>query len=98
MELRDHERRKLADIERHLAHEDPHLATLLTETPTDHARPQTTRRALLTLVGMDLLGLTTIVAGVETSLIPLIVLGAAVTAAFPVIAFVQLWRRRHSKT
>ncbi|MFI9817730.1 DUF3040 domain-containing protein [Saccharothrix variisporea] len=91
MGLRDREKRALEEIERNLAGEDPRLANRLARM---RRGPRLSGR-LGIAVGLTvvyLLGLTVVVFGVTTGSAALVVLGAALTAVFPVLLVVDAVR------
>lgn len=93
MGLQDHEERALAQIERHLSDDDPRFVARLTRTRSWFRIP---RRVLSAgaLVLTYTVGLLTIIAGVTLPSSVLVVIGAAVTAAFPVAVAVRIRRER----
>ncbi|XVV06593.1 DUF3040 domain-containing protein [Actinosynnema sp. CA-248983] len=91
MGLRDREKRALDEIERNFAAEDPRLAGRLARMrPARRPSGRVGVAAGLTVV--YLVGLTVVVFGVTTGSTALVVLGAAVTAVFPVLLLVDAVR------
>ncbi|MEJ2852151.1 MULTISPECIES: DUF3040 domain-containing protein [unclassified Saccharothrix] len=91
MGLRDREKRALEEIERNLVGEDPRLANRLARM---RPGPRLSGR-LGVAVGLTvvyLLGLTVVVFGVTTGSTALVVLGAVLTAVFPVLLVVDAVR------
>ncbi|MDR1264530.1 MAG: DUF3040 domain-containing protein [Propionibacteriaceae bacterium] len=88
MALSDAEQELLAKLEATLAADDPKLAQKLAQAPA--ARGLHPRRATLGVLGL-LLGLTSLVVGLSTSLIWISVLGFALMLAATVF-FITAWR------
>lgn len=93
MGLAEHEKRELNAIEQHLAEEDPVFATKLTK-PSWHMRLSGTALFVVGLMTTYVAGLTAVAIGVTLSSWPLIAVGAAVTAVFPVRVAVRAVRTR----
>ncbi|MEU4445952.1 DUF3040 domain-containing protein [Actinosynnema sp. NPDC050801] len=93
MALQDHEERALAEIEQQLADDDPRFVARLGR---KRSWIRTSRRVAhaAALVSTYLVGLLVVIAGVTLPSVVLIVLGAAVTAAFPVLTATRAWRGR----
>jgi len=93
MGLREHEERALAQIQKHLANDDPRFTSRFTRTQPvlRIPKPVLFGIALLSTYALGLLG---IVAGVILSSAFLTVLGAAITAAFPTVVAARAWRER----
>ncbi|MFI9012306.1 DUF3040 domain-containing protein [Actinosynnema sp. NPDC053489] len=93
MGLPDHEERALAQIERQLLDDDPRFVARLTR---GRSRLRVPRRVLFAsaLVLTYAVGLVTIIAGVNLASAFLVVVGSAVTAAFPTALGVRAWRQR----
>lgn len=100
MELQDHERRVLAEIEQHLIDEDPDLDVELTNLTADlqSIRAVRSRRSrpivVIATVAAFLIAVTTILVGVAISSLVLIVLGAVLTASIPLGMAWRAWRDR----
>lgn len=95
MGLPDHEERALEQIERQLVDDDPRFAARLTRTRSwRHVSRRVLYGSALSLT--YLVGLLTIIAGTTLPSAFLIVIGALITATFPVVVAVRAWRwRRH---
>ncbi|MCE7000671.1 DUF3040 domain-containing protein [Saccharothrix sp. S26] len=93
MGLPDHEARALAQIERQLIDDDPRFAARLSRTRSWSRIP---RRVLFAsaLCLTYAVGLLAVIAGVTLPSVVLIVLGSAITAAFPTAVAVRAWRER----
>jgi hypothetical protein len=94
MAIRDFEKRQLAEIEQHLADESPELAQKLAALGTAEAGTRHSIRSIVVMIATYVAGLTLIVAGVQVSSVPVIVLGALLTAAVPVTTGWHIWRTR----
>jgi hypothetical protein len=94
MGLADHEERELADIAQHLASDDPRFAGTLGRRSRVGGRFSRTTLLVIGLLTSYVLGLVVIIAGVTASSIPLIVLGALLTASGPV-TYAALLCRAH---
>jgi hypothetical protein len=91
MALHDYEQRKLEEIERHLAAENPRLARHLAE-----LAPVPTTALVCGVLGSLILlftGLVIMVVGVRLGAPPLIVIGAALTAMVPAAVCWYIRRR-----
>lgn len=93
MELQDHEKRALAQIEQRLIDDDPRFAARLSRPRSWERVPRRVLFAAALCLAYTV-GLLTIVAGVSLPSAVLVVLGALVTAAFPTAVAVRAWRRR----
>lgn len=94
MGLQDREERELAEIEQHLAEEDPRFGDRLSR-PSSSIRRLSARTLLV--VGLPvsyLVGLLIIIGGVSLPSVGLIVLGTVITASFPVALTVRAWLDR----
>lgn len=94
MGLAEDERRELEAIEQRLAEDDPKFAAKLVKTPPPHHRLPPRVLKLIGLLLIYVVGLVLVITGVSLSSIPLIALGAAVTAFSPLTIVVQAWRTR----
>lgn len=100
MELQDHERRLLAEIEQHLVEEDPDLdaeLTNLTADPTDGIAGTSRRSRTIAVVGAIatfLIAATILLMGVATSSHTLLVLGTVLAATIPLGTLWLAWRIR----
>jgi DUF3040 family protein len=89
--LTEREKRELEAIEQHLAEDDPALATKLIR-PRWHSRLSPTALFVIGLLTTYIAGLTLLAVGVTLTSWPVIVIGAAVTAVYPVKVAVRAWR------
>ncbi|SDJ49112.1 Protein of unknown function [Lentzea albidocapillata subsp. violacea] len=91
MKLPDHEQQELDEIERHLAEDDPKLAAKL-----NRPAPRVPRRTAVVagMLSLHVLGLLVVVAGVTSSSVVLVALGAClILGVFGGFA-VRAWRER----
>jgi hypothetical protein len=98
VELPEDEQRALKAIEEHLAEEDPALAARLTRKPPPHYRLPRRVLFIVLLLLTYTTGLALLVTGVALASIVLMVLGAGVTAAFPVLITWRAWRRARGRS
>ena len=94
MGLQDHEARELAEIEQYLIQEDPRLAARLADGTPGWLPLSDPARFILSVLASYMIGLLTLIAGVSVSSGLLILLGAVVTASYPVGVATRGWRDR----
>lgn len=94
MATRDFEKRQLAEIEQNLAEESPELARKLAALGTTGTGARHGVRPIAVVIATYLAGLTLVVAGAQVASVPVIALGALLTAAVPVATGWQAWRNR----
>lgn len=92
MELPEDEKRQLKEIEEQLAEEDPAFAARLTRKPPAYQRLSRKAMFVVLLLLTYTAGLTLLAGGVSLESVALIVLGAVVTAIFPVVVAFRAWR------
>ncbi|SDF42797.1 Protein of unknown function [Lentzea fradiae] len=92
MGLPENEMRQLQEIEDQLAEEDPAFVARLTRTPPPHQRLSRKAMSVVLLLSAYTVGLSTLAGGASVGSVVLIVLGALITAAFPVLVAFRAWR------
>lgn len=94
MKLPDHEQQELDEIERRLAEDDPKLAAKLTR-----PAPKVPHRTMVVggLLALHVIGLLFVMAGVTTSSVVLVAVGACVVLGVFGGFAVRVWREREKQ-